>query len=481
VKGARMAYFPAASLRINAATTAAMPVCPEPHRPESDDMQASVPASRPVPAPDHRAKATPRRRFGEPRPKEGEAPVRVGEVFFSRTDMAGTIQSGNEVFRRVTDHSWDDLIGAPHALTRHPDMPRGVYWLLWQHLGRGQPLGIYLKNRARDGLWYWVFAILTPVEGGFLSVQFKPTSPMLVRIRQEYADLLALEGEQALAPDASGAAFLARLADLGYPSYDRFMAQALAGEITARATALGQLVNPVLDQFADISAEVAQVEAITEEVAESFSAIRNVPTNLRILATRLEAAGGPISAISSNYATISDEIHAWTRCFLNDGNGAFGRIRAALDAGLFLQGAADIQDEALAQFRAERRRGPAEGDAVKRTDMALLEHQAAVFRDRARSGLDRVTVEAEGFARAIVEMKRLVTGLSSTRMLCKIEAARRAEDGGLDEIIRLLDGFQTQVERHMARFSEINRHVQTETSNLRTARAHPGLRRAPQG
>ena len=242
-----MAYCPAASLRINAATTAAMPVCPEPYRPESDDMQASVPASRPAPPPDRRAKAAPRRRFGEPRPKKGEAPVRVGEVFFSRTDPKGGSLSGNEVFRRVTDYAWDDLIGASHALTRHPDMPRGIHWLLWQRLSRGEPLGIYLKNRAQDGLWYWVFAILTPVEGGFLSVQFKPTSPMLVLIRQEYADLLALEGEQALTPDASGAAFLVRLADLGYASYERFMAQALAGEITALRYDAGRALSSATD------------------------------------------------------------------------------------------------------------------------------------------------------------------------------------------------------------------------------------------
>ena len=66
-------------------------------------------------------------------------------------------------------------------------------------------------------------------------------------------------------------------------------------------------------------------------------------------------------------------------------------------------------------------------------------------------------------------------------MLCKIEAARRAPDSGLDEIIRQLDRFQTQVERHMARFGEINRHVQRQTSNLRTERVHPGPRRTPQG
>lgn len=439
-------------------------------------MQPSAPATGPVSAPDPQpAAAAPRRRFGEPRPSHGEAPVRVGEVFFSRTDAQGVILSGNEVFRRVTDYAWDDLVGAPHALTRHPDMPRGIHWLLWQRLSRGDPLGIYLKNRARDGLWYWVFAILTPVEGGFLSVQLKPTSPMLERVRQEYADLLSLEGEQAMAPDASGATFLARLADMGYASYDRFMAQALAGEITARSAALRLPVDPALDRFADMSAEVAKVEAVTNEVADSFAAIRNVPTNLRILATRLEAAGGPISVISDNYATISDEIHAWTRRFLSDGDGAFDRIRAVLDTGLFLQGAADIQDEALAQFRTERRRGPVGGDTAQATDIDLLDHQATVFRDRARAGLDRVAVEAQGFARAIVEMKRLVTGLSSTRMLCKIEGARRTQDGGeLDEIIRQLDRFQTQVERHLARFSEINRRVQTGAGNLRSDGTHRG-------
>ena len=425
-------------------------------------------APHPLAAPDPRSASPPRRRFGEPRPELGEAPVRDSEVFFSRTDARGLILSGNEVFRRVTDHDWETLIGTPHALTRHPDMPRGIFWLLWERLSRGRPTGVYLKNRARDGLWYWVFAIVTPVEGGYLSVQLKPTSAGLAQVRRDYADQLALEGEQALSPDAAGTAFLTRLGDLGYPSYDSFMAHALAAEITARADAVTQPANPALGQFSTLTKEVALVEEITREVADSFAAIRNVPTNLRILATRLEAAGGPISVISTNYAAISAEIHAWTDRLLQDGDGAFGRIRTALDAALFLQGAAEIQDEALAQFRTERRRGPAGGDAATATDIALLEHQAAVFRDRAREGLDRVAVEAEGFARAIVEMKRLVTGLSSTRMLCKIEGARRAQDGdGLDEIIRQLDGFQVKVERHLARLGEVNRLVQAGAGALR--------------
>ncbi|KDB05361.1 hypothetical protein U879_02085 [Defluviimonas sp. 20V17] len=85
------------------------------------------------------------------RPNAGEAPFAIHEIFYSRTDPRGVIQSGNDVFQRVADYPWDRLIGAPHKVIRHPDMPRAVFWLLWQTIQQGRPIGAYVKNRHPTG------------------------------------------------------------------------------------------------------------------------------------------------------------------------------------------------------------------------------------------------------------------------------------------------------------------------------------------
>ncbi|MGA7809993.1 MAG: chemotaxis protein, partial [Bradyrhizobium sp.] len=52
------------------------------------------------------------------------------ELFFSRTDANGIMLSGNQVFQKISQYPWEELIDRPHSLIRHPDMPRAVFWLL---------------------------------------------------------------------------------------------------------------------------------------------------------------------------------------------------------------------------------------------------------------------------------------------------------------------------------------------------------------
>ena len=77
----------------------------------------------------------------ETRPSSGEAPFKLNEVFFSRTDKRGVIEAGNYIFRRVADYDWPELIGAPHKVIRHPDMPRAVFQLLWDTIKGGGTVG----------------------------------------------------------------------------------------------------------------------------------------------------------------------------------------------------------------------------------------------------------------------------------------------------------------------------------------------------
>lgn len=84
------------------------------------------------------------------------------EIIVTKTDLHGRITYANEVFCRVSALEEADVVGQPHSLIRHPEMPRGVFRLLWDRLQRGQEVFAYVKNLAADGQHYWVFAHVTP-------------------------------------------------------------------------------------------------------------------------------------------------------------------------------------------------------------------------------------------------------------------------------------------------------------------------------
>ena len=163
------------------------------------------------------------------RVQPGEVPFDFSEMFFSRTDARGVIEAGNSVFCRVSGYEWDQMKGAPHKIVRHPDTPRGLFHLMWARLKAGETIGAYVKNRAQDGRHYWVFAVATPVDGGYASARIKPSSPIFEEVQALYADLVEKEAA-GLTPEQSADLLQALLAEKGYASYDIFQGVALAAE-----------------------------------------------------------------------------------------------------------------------------------------------------------------------------------------------------------------------------------------------------------
>ena len=103
-----------------------------------------------------------------------------GDTLVSTTDAKGVITHCNEAFVRISGFDYDELIGQPHNLVRHPDMPPEAYRDLWVTIGRGRPWSGVVKNRCKNGDHYWVLANVTPVmsEGkprAYMSVRLKPT------------------------------------------------------------------------------------------------------------------------------------------------------------------------------------------------------------------------------------------------------------------------------------------------------------------
>lgn len=76
----------------------------------------------------------------------------------SKTDIKGKIIFVNKNFCDVSGYSEEELIGAPHNILRHPDMPRAIFFLVWSSLLRGEPVSGVIKNLAKSGKYYWVIA-----------------------------------------------------------------------------------------------------------------------------------------------------------------------------------------------------------------------------------------------------------------------------------------------------------------------------------
>lgn len=153
------------------------------------------------------------------------------EIIVSKTDTKGRIIYANEVFLRMAGYAEREILGQPHSIIRHPDMPRAVFKLLWDTIEAGREIFAYVINRAQNGDHYWVLAHVTPTfdsSGTIISYHSNRRSPRpeaVAKVKALYADLLAIEAQHAdrkAGLEASFAAVLATLQGLGVP-YDEFV------------------------------------------------------------------------------------------------------------------------------------------------------------------------------------------------------------------------------------------------------------------
>ncbi|MBD3790081.1 MAG: PAS domain-containing protein [Campylobacterales bacterium] len=92
----------------------------------------------------------------KPTPKNEEIILDPKRYIVSKTDEKGVITYGNDYFVEISGYKESELIGQPHNMIRHPDMPRVVFKLMWDRIQNGQPIMALVKNMAKDGRYYWV-------------------------------------------------------------------------------------------------------------------------------------------------------------------------------------------------------------------------------------------------------------------------------------------------------------------------------------
>ncbi len=129
-----------------------------------------------------------------------EFPIGEDTIIVSKTDLKGKLTYFNEAFAKASGFSDDELMGQPHNIVRHPDMPPAAFDDLWQTIRAGKPWAGAVKNRRKNGDYYWVLASATPIwEGeritGYMSIRTRLAADQRAEAEQVYR--LVNEGKAA--------------------------------------------------------------------------------------------------------------------------------------------------------------------------------------------------------------------------------------------------------------------------------------------
>ena len=119
-----------------------------------------------------------------------------GVFIYSRTDLKGQITEANAAFAEISGFRPDEMVGQPHNLIRHPDMPPEAFADMWRNLKAGRPWKGIVKNRRKDGGFYWVVANVSPIREsgqivGYQSVRTRPATEQIAAADAAYRRLRA--------------------------------------------------------------------------------------------------------------------------------------------------------------------------------------------------------------------------------------------------------------------------------------------------
>lgn len=357
-----------------------------------------------------------------------EAHFDFEELFFSRTTPTGIILSGNSIFRRISGYEWHELLKKPHSLIRHADMPRGVFFLFWQTIQAGQPIGAYVKNQAKDGSFYWVFALALPLEDGYVSIRMKPSSPTFALVQGEYQKLLNIEKSKKLTPEQSAQALLQVLQSLGFENYSTFMVKAFLDELNSRQEKLGRDPVYALTKLNQILEQAKGLRDQSQALAKTFAGNALMPLNLIVQSAKLQEVGDPLAVVAGRYKEMSDEIQNEFSRFEESTHMA----NQVVEKCQYTLSAAILQTEVIALFETENDPGPID----VATELRLLREVRARGITESITSLNQLIQEFERFRQSAEKLRSAATGLDIVRLTGKVEVARLS--GGQEQLNHLI-------------------------------------------
>ncbi len=160
-------------------------------------------------------------------PTSKEKTFKNDVLLVTKTDLKGKITYANRGFMQIVGMKESELVGAPHNIIRHPDMPKVIFKYLWSYLQRGDEIHAYVKNICSDGSYYWVMANVTPSFDtkeknkiiGYHSSRRAPTKAALDIIKPLYTKLLQAEKSGGISASEKIVADLLREKGVSYAEF----------------------------------------------------------------------------------------------------------------------------------------------------------------------------------------------------------------------------------------------------------------------
>ena len=245
---------------------------------------------------------------------DNERTFAPGERLVSTTDRQGRITYCNDAFVEISGFTREEVLGQPHNIVRHPDMPPEAFEVMWTHLKAGQPWMGLVKNRAKNGDFYWVDAYVTPITEhgeivGYESVRSRPAAEDVRRADALYRRVrrrgfrgrgLRLQGRDVLALGglAASGALLATMGAL--PAAVAF------GATGAAYAALGRLherrmIRAMHEQLPGAFSHPLAVASYTDEdglLGRLKVAIKSEQSRMITVLTRIEDSSERVTAES---------------------------------------------------------------------------------------------------------------------------------------------------------------------------------------
>jgi len=152
--------------------------------------------------------------------------MKENDLIVSKTDTKSRLTYVNEIFMTMAEYTEEELLGKPHNIVRHPDMPKTIFKLLWNRIQNKEEIFAYVVNKTKNGNAYWVIANVTASVDdrgniiGYYSVRRKPQPLALEIIKPLYKQILDAERSGGI---AAGEKILNDLLHKEGVSYDEYI------------------------------------------------------------------------------------------------------------------------------------------------------------------------------------------------------------------------------------------------------------------